>query len=220
MALHPSRRSLLQWCGAAGGVVLGGCSGGDLAGTSTDDDMPASTAEDTRTPRSTVDATDTHSAMPDQFAFDASVASQASPEAPATLWVQLTNESDRPARVGTGPVLASDLVFGTTEFVLLPDTYVGPNKEDIERSGRCWRYVGDGPYVQSILKWHNLAPGESLSAGFGVHTRGRDRPCLPSGTTRLLAEVLLSEEGTTMDLALIIEVDDERQVSVAAEGPT
>lgn len=219
MTLHPSRRSVLRWCGAAGGVVLGGCSGGGPVGTSTDEDTPVSTADDVRPPRPTVDGIDTPGATPDQFAFEAGVASQPSPEAPAAVWVQLRNEGDHPARVGTGPVLASDLVFGTAEFVLLPETYVGPNDEHVERSGGCWRYVGDGPYVQSILQWHNLSSGESLSAGFGIHTHGSDRPCLSPGTDRLSAEVLLGEETTTMELALVVDVDDERQVSVVAEGP-
>lgn len=127
--------------------------------------------------------------------------------------------------VGFGPTLlftdsSGDLEWAD-ELVLKPQTNVGPWDEPYQAEDGCWRFPEGGRQpVLSSLEWRSLGRSQSVSEEYTVYTAGGMGSCLPTGEYRFQDEAYAGSEDRAMTLALVIEVDGNRQLSVSAEEPT
>lgn len=200
--MTPRRRTLLQYCGAALSVAIGGCHADpdDLAGSP--DRSDSKTA-----PGSLED-----------LAFEATVTGQASDRRPAMVETSLTNHGPNPITVGTGPTLvfraAGDAL--DTDLLLYPDADVGPNETPTEPRDGCWRYTDDRFLVRDILEQHRLDPGNGITERHRIYTSCADCRCRPEGEYSFRESVVHPDRPRELSLTLGLDVNVDGDISVAA----
>lgn len=200
--MERTRRRLLRATVPALGGLAAGCVGGDPTPKPTDD---ASTATAT---------TDAPPAADTPLLFTAEVVTQPGEGGPGTVRTALVATGEDTVRVATGPTL----VFGfdpDRRLLLLPVTYVGPNRTPATPSGGCWRYADDRFLVQDIREWHDLSPGQTLGQNHRVYTVDADGPCLPAGEHRFTDEsVVVGTDERDAGLAVVLTVGEDGRLSV------
>lgn len=208
------RRTLLHSSALALSLGLAGCSG--LSAQTPETESP--TEADSSTPTDTPTPTTSPPSSP-ALDFSATVLHQSSAEAPTRLEATLTNTGSTTATVGFGPALlftdSGPEVDWAEDLVLDPETVVGPSDYEPEQDDSgCWRFSRNGRItMESSLERRELEPEGSLSEQYNLYTRGDSLPCLPEGTYRFEDE--LQTESNTWILSLIVEVDQNHEVSVS-----
>ena len=209
--------------GGLAAVALGGC-------TARSDPSETGTPTNRRKPTETETPPSSPTAPPPDFdlSFEAEVRAQASESTPPRLGASLTNEANDPIRLGMGPALLfSDTAGGDLErrrgpdgnrLVTLPDTHIGPNTPPERRTDGCWTYRGE-EYVQSIVEWRTLDPGEALSEQYSLYNDADDDSCFPPGEYVYQDRIYVATESRATVLTLTVTVEESRDVGVAAADP-
>lgn len=191
-------------------TTLAGCA----AGQSDSENTTAVVRSSTGTATQTATTTDTVQPNPDALSFSATVARQASADAPGQIDVALANDGDAPIAVGADPALFAGFVGTFPELAL-----VARDAEDVDasRTDGCWRVTVDmdeGPVERAV---RDVPAGGAITESYDLYTRERAAECLPAGTYAVTSDLPVVDVDTPISLTLQFSIEDG-SVAVDEDG--